>query len=63
MDPVTVSILVAIFDGVMKAIPEAVSAFSSLKQMTSENRDPTADEWKQIATAMAAIHNQVQAAS
>lgn len=62
MDPTTISILVAIFDGVVKAVPEAIAAYGTLKTMTTERRDPTAEEWKQIATAMAVVHSQVQGA-
>jgi GrpB-like predicted nucleotidyltransferase (UPF0157 family) len=63
MDPVTVSILAAIFEGVLKAVPEAIAAYQSLKQMAAEKRDPNATEWQQIAAALAAVHAQVQGAA
>ncbi len=63
MDPVTISILTAIFEGVLKAVPEAIAAYEALKQMAAEKRDPTAAEWQQMAGALAAVHNQVQAAA
>ncbi len=61
MDPVTVSILVAIFDGVLKSIPAAITAYEAIQQMAAQKRDPTPAEWQQMALAMAAIHAQVQA--
>jgi hypothetical protein len=61
MDPITVQILVAVFDGVMKAIPEAVAAYEAIRQMVAQGRDPTAAEWQQITLAVVAVHNQVQA--
>ncbi len=60
MDPVTVSILVAVFSGVLKSIPEAIAAYEAIQTMAAENRDPTAAEWRQMTLAMAAIHAQVQ---
>ena len=62
MDPVTIAILSAIFEGVLKAIPEAITAYQALKSMAAEKRDPSPAEWQQIAAALAAVHAQVQAA-
>jgi hypothetical protein len=60
MDPITVSILVAIFDGVLKSIPEAITAYEAIQRMAAEKRDPSPAEWQQMALAMAVIHAEVQ---
>lgn len=62
MDPVTVAILMSVFEGVLRAVPEAIAAYKSIQDMAANHRDPSPDEWKSIAAASAAAHAQLQAA-
>lgn len=63
MTAATLAIIIQVIQAIIQETPAAISLFSTIKNIVSQNRDPTIDEWKTILQSMIDVHNQVQAAN
>lgn len=54
-----IATLLAIFEGVLSEVPEAMAAYQQLKAMAAAGTDPTAAEWAALDQAADALHAQI----
>lgn len=59
MNPMTV---LALVQGVLQGIPEALAVWQSVQAMVAAGQDPTAEDWAALQVQVAAAHQAVQGA-
>lgn len=58
----TPQMIVIIASAAIQGVEEAIALWPSLKASVLAGQDPTPDQWKQIAVALASSHARLQAA-
>ena len=58
----TPQMIIILADAAIQGVEEAVALWPSLKASVLSGQDPTQDQWRQIALALAASHARLQAA-
>ena len=62
MDPVTEGIIFSALSVAIKATPEAIALFGTVKAVLMQSSDPTPAQWAALLQATTDAHNAVQAA-
>lgn len=57
-----VAALIALIEGVLAEVPQAIDVFNQLKAMAASGTEPTADEWTAMIGNIDAANAAVQAA-
>ena len=55
--------IIALIEGVVSAVPQAVSAFNAFKAMSAAGIEPTADQWNAAIANIDAANAAVQQAT
>lgn len=58
----TILALVGVLETLIQDAPQAVAIFGTVKDMLVNGKEPTADQWAALDTAMSAHHAALQAA-